>query len=176
VFPEAEGFSEKHAKLTPEQAAGAEAELKGKLSAEDKKTSVYVAKNGGEGVLGNAVYFPAKDQDGDPAKGLVGVGADGKISKVVIFSHHKDYPVAQEAFLGQFAGKGPGPEEWKSVKPASGHEAASAAVIKAVRKAVAIAKASGFTPDSGAMMKEQKEEKEGSSHGQGHGDGHQHKH
>ncbi len=141
VFPEATSFSEKHVKLTDSQIALLAKKLQSKLGPKDRNVTLYMAQGASES-LGNAIYFPAKDEDGDPIQGVIGLGMDGKVKKVMIFSHHKDYSVAQETFLGQFGGKTANPEDWHAghtVTLVQGQESNSTAAMKAIKKAVMLA-------------------------------------
>jgi len=142
VFPEAAEFSEKHVNLTEEQIAKASTKLGGKLVAEEWEVRLLAAHNADDELLGHAVYFSVKDRDGDPVKGLVGLGTGGMVKKVVLFSHDKADPLAQEEFLGQFTGKNSDPVQWgNSVTPARSHETVSKTVAQAIHRSVILAEA-----------------------------------
>lgn len=142
VFPEATEFSEQHAELTGAQVSAIEKTVRGKVLAKYENMGIFRAGSD-SAPLGYAAFFDAKEPDGDIVPAGVGVGMDGKIAKVVIFTHHIDEnPLAQEDFLGQFVGKDVADSEsWHpdhSIKLVVGREQDSLDTIRAIWRTAAI--------------------------------------
>jgi len=143
VWPEAVKFTSRQVALSATHVA----ELTGdsiRLSLADKTPTFYFpqAREQDTGRLANAGVIIFIDEYG--ANGLmeisVGVTPAGEVAKVNLWQHSEDERVAQAAFLGQFIGeKGRDSlEERRVVQPVKGAETASRAVVRAVRKALAI--------------------------------------
>ncbi|MBM3323029.1 hypothetical protein FJY69_06090 [candidate division WOR-3 bacterium] len=124
-----------------------------RLSLVDKTPTFYFARareqDSGELTTAGVIVF--LDEYG--ANGLmeisVGVTPAGEVAKVDLWQHSEDERVAQAAFLDQFTGehRSDSLEEPVVVEPVKGAEAASQAVARAVRKALAIISAVYGKPD-----------------------------
>lgn len=140
VFPKATSFEEKRFALSKSQVSKIQKAVKGKLSSREKKSRFFIALGKKNEVLGTVVFFGAKDVDNDPIPAAVGIGTDGKVEKVVVFSHHDDNPWADVKFLSQFIGKG-AKDSWKAgdtFQLIDEAKSASWQVVKGIRKALLI--------------------------------------
>ena len=142
VFPSAASFSEQHVKLNGSQIKAIEKMIRGKVSPKHKNPTIFKAQTD-SAVLGYLSFFEAKEPDGDISPAAVGIGPDGAIAKVVLFTHHpEDNPLAGRDFLDQFEGKKAGEvEAWNpdhTVKLVPGKQKESVAAMKAIRLTAAI--------------------------------------
>lgn len=159
VWPEAARFTLKQVNLSASQFAHLEGDGI-TVGTEDKTPVFYFADRAGKGkgprTLGVVLFV---DEYGDNGKMEISVGltAQGAVEKLDIWEHSEAKSIASADFLNQFIGKthADSLEAGKDYKPAAGAPKASAAVARAVKKALSITdavfgqKAAGKTEKKG---------------------------
>lgn len=167
VFPEARSFRAKRYALSKKQASRIQKKLKGRLKKGDKKSRIFKAFGKKKKLLGTVVFVGAKDTDGDSIPAAVGIGLDGRIESVVVFSHHDDNPWAEADWLEQFIGKGPN-DDWHpghTIALIDGYDQPSWQMAKVIRKALLINQAVAGAPGKARKVR---------ARDRGHGNDHAH--